>query len=207
MQPYRLASLPLSVSLQVWCIPEVLGRKSLHAVQRPCTTPLLHRVVRMITPRTIRLARLASVIYSAFSRVAHALPTRPEDASTFVANTSPTTSHHPSEGSPASEQAFWFHVSLSAALVLLGGIFAGLTIGLMGLDELHLKVLAASSGSTTERISAMKVLALLQGNRHWVLVVSSLAPSIRSFTNLFKVLLLCNVVRIFQCMYMTSSRI
>jgi hypothetical protein len=125
----------------------------------------------------------------------------------FVANASPTTAHHPSEGSPASEQAFWFHVSLSAALVLLGGIFAGLTIGLMGLDELHLKVLAASSGSTTERISAMKVLALLQGNRHWVLVVSSLTPSIRFFTNLFKVLLLCNVVRIFHCMYMTSSRI
>lgn len=46
-----------------------------------------------------------------------------------------------------------------------------LTLGLMGLDELHLRVLAASSEDVIERKNAQKVLQLMQGRRHWVLVV------------------------------------
>ncbi|CAO3639588.1 unnamed protein product [Cunninghamella echinulata] len=54
-------------------------------------------------------------------------------------------------------------------LVLIGGVFAGLTLGLMGLDETNLHVLV-ETGTETERKNATKVLKLLQGRRHWVLV-------------------------------------
>ncbi|KAN0064658.1 cell agglutination protein Mam3 [Thecaphora frezii] len=57
-----------------------------------------------------------------------------------------------------------------AALVILGGIFAGLTLGLMGLDMVNLQVLS-TSGSENERKHAAKVMKLLEKGRHWVLVV------------------------------------
>jgi len=79
-----------------------------------------------------------------------------------------------SKGSPQ----FWYHLSTSVVLVLVGGVLAGLTLGLMGLDELHLRVLATSSENPREKRNAQKVLNLLQLGRHWVLVV----------------LLLCNVI-------------
>ncbi|EIW86153.1 DUF21-domain-containing protein [Coniophora puteana RWD-64-598 SS2] len=86
---------------------------------------------------------------------------------------------------------FWCKIAVSVALVLAGGVFAGLTIGLMGLDELHLRVLVDSSEDEKERDNAMTgafvpqrvclwrlsslrfclVLNLLQRGRHWVLVV------------------------------------
>jgi len=56
-------------------------------------------------------------------------------------------------------------------LVLAGGVFAGLTLGLMGLDELHLRVLATSSDDPKEKENAKKVLKMMQKGRHWVLVV------------------------------------
>ncbi|KAJ6623204.1 hypothetical protein B0H10DRAFT_2011652 [Mycena sp. CBHHK59/15] len=68
---------------------------------------------------------------------------------------------HPELWSPE----FWTKIGLSALLVLAGGVFAGLTLGLMGLDELHLRVLAASSEDPAEKRNAKK------GGRHWVLVV------------------------------------
>ncbi|KAG6902677.1 hypothetical protein C0995_013369 [Termitomyces sp. Mi166 len=49
---------------------------------------------------------------------------------------------------------FWFHMTVSAILVLLGGVFAGLTLGLMGLDDLHLRVLATSSEDPYEQQNA-----------------------------------------------------
>ncbi|KAJ7466471.1 hypothetical protein FB451DRAFT_1340600 [Mycena latifolia] len=66
---------------------------------------------------------------------------------------------------------FWGKIGISMTLVLLGGVFAGLTLGLMGLDELHLRVLATSSEDPREQCNAQKVLALMQKGRHWVLVV------------------------------------
>jgi metal transporter CNNM len=72
---------------------------------------------------------------------------------------------------------FWEKILMSMGLVLLGGVFAGcaallpfvmsavrandgrrfrLTLGLMGLDELHLRVLAASSVEENERRNAKK---------------------------------------------------
>lgn len=55
-------------------------------------------------------------------------------------------------------------------LVLLGGVFAGLTLGLMGLDMVNLQVMM-TSGTEQERINATKVMRLLERGRHWVLVV------------------------------------
>ncbi|OJA17325.1 hypothetical protein AZE42_13346, partial [Rhizopogon vesiculosus] len=70
---------------------------------------------------------------------------------------------------------FWWKIAISVILVLAGGVFAGLTLGLMGLDELHLRVLATSSEDLTEKRNAQKVLRLMQKSRHWVLVVLLLA--------------------------------
>ncbi|KAF8261737.1 hypothetical protein EI94DRAFT_1705295 [Lactarius quietus] len=66
---------------------------------------------------------------------------------------------------------FWWKMLTSTFLVLLGGVLSGLTLGLMGLDELHLRVLSTSSEDEKERKDAAKVLKLLNKGRHWVLVV------------------------------------
>ncbi|KAG2090385.1 uncharacterized protein F5147DRAFT_724817 [Suillus discolor] len=78
-------------------------------------------------------------------------------------------------GEPVDSATFWYRIAISAVLVLAGGVFAGLTLGLMGLDELHLRVLATSSEDLTEKRNAQKVLRLMQRGRHWVLVVLLLA--------------------------------
>ncbi|KAK7688001.1 hypothetical protein QCA50_008371 [Cerrena zonata] len=78
---------------------------------------------------------------------------------------------HKEHGEAPGSPEFWSKVLLSIGLVLLGGVFAGLTLGLMGLDELHLRVLVASSDDPKERANATKVLKLLTKGRHWVLVV------------------------------------
>ncbi|CAG8564617.1 9746_t:CDS:10, partial [Funneliformis caledonium] len=64
---------------------------------------------------------------------------------------------------------FGWKLGAIVMLVLLGGIFAGLTIGLMGLDETNLQVLMVA-GEHNERRHAKKVLDLLQKGKHWVLV-------------------------------------
>ncbi|KAH0838815.1 hypothetical protein J3R83DRAFT_7218 [Lanmaoa asiatica] len=76
---------------------------------------------------------------------------------------------------PVGSPEFWGKIATSAVLVLAGGVFAGLTLGLMGLDELHLRVLATSSEDLVEKKNAQKVLNLMHKGRHWVLVVSALA--------------------------------
>ncbi|POY76155.1 hypothetical protein BMF94_0878 [Rhodotorula taiwanensis] len=58
---------------------------------------------------------------------------------------------------------------LSVVFVLLGGIFSGLSLGLMGLDSMNLQVLAAS-GPPADRQDAQRVLSLLSHGRHFVLV-------------------------------------
>ncbi|CAE6532099.1 unnamed protein product [Rhizoctonia solani] len=72
---------------------------------------------------------------------------------------------------PIGSTNFWWKMVMSMALVLLGGAFAGLTLGLMGLDELHLRVLATSSDDPKEKNNANRVLRLMKKGRHWVLVV------------------------------------
>ncbi|KAJ3508546.1 hypothetical protein NLJ89_g5693 [Agrocybe chaxingu] len=74
-------------------------------------------------------------------------------------------------GAETGSREFWYHLVFSIFLVLTGGVFAGLTLGLMGLDELHLRVLATSSEDINEKRNAQKVLDLIHKGRHWVLVV------------------------------------
>ncbi|KAI8882779.1 DUF21-domain-containing protein [Backusella circina FSU 941] len=83
----------------------------------------------------------------------------------------PIYAHPISEGGDIDyESAFFYERVLTIiTFVLVGGIFAGLTIGLMGLDQTNLHVLI-QSGTNEEKKNAAKVLALLERGRHWVLV-------------------------------------
>ncbi|KAL9087535.1 MAG: hypothetical protein Q9165_006646 [Trypethelium subeluteriae] len=56
---------------------------------------------------------------------------------------------------------FWAYIGIAIALVLLGGAFAGLTIALMGQDEIYLQVIK-EAGEGAERRQATKVLNLLK---------------------------------------------
>ncbi|QPG74301.1 hypothetical protein FOA43_001627 [Brettanomyces nanus] len=78
--------------------------------------------------------------------------------------------HH----SPLTETQYWTYMITSFALVLMGGVFSGLTLGLMGQDEVHLKVIS-QSGSLKERQYADTVLNLLAKGKHWLLVTLLLA--------------------------------
>ncbi|KAK9457778.1 hypothetical protein V1511DRAFT_490815 [Dipodascopsis uninucleata] len=64
---------------------------------------------------------------------------------------------------------YWVFLSISVVLVLLGGVFAGLTLGLMGQDEVYLQVIE-QSGTPVEQKNARRVLQLLKKGKHWVLV-------------------------------------
>ncbi|KAF2421144.1 DUF21-domain-containing protein [Tothia fuscella] len=75
----------------------------------------------------------------------------------------------------------WAYLTTAAALVLLGGAFAGLTIALMGQDEIYLQVIA-TSGEPHERRNAKKVLRLLKRGKHWVLVTLLLGNVITNET-------------------------
>ncbi|KAE8218568.1 hypothetical protein CF319_g7578 [Tilletia indica] len=78
--------------------------------------------------------------------------------------------HHDGEEAPRTPLKLAFDILSIAGLVLLGGVFAGLTLGLMGLDPINLQVLS-TSGTAKEQKNALKVLRLLEKGRHWVLVV------------------------------------
>ncbi|GJJ75393.1 metal transporter CNNM [Entomortierella parvispora] len=87
-------------------------------------------------------------------------------SSDFTLWTLPEQEH---EGEDATSIDFWIKMGLIVFLVMIGGIFAGLTIGLMGLDETNLHVLMAS-GSSNEQVNAEIVFSLLSRGKHWVLV-------------------------------------
>lgn len=70
---------------------------------------------------------------------------------------------------PLTAEQFYMNLLISVFLVLAGGVFAGLTLGLMGQDEVYLKVIA-TSGESHERKHAKKVLRLIGRGKHWVLV-------------------------------------
>ncbi|KAK0232540.1 hypothetical protein IW262DRAFT_1324861 [Armillaria fumosa] len=99
-----------------------------------------------------------------FNRLVHALPYFSQGPTIQKLGKH---THGVEPGSPE----FWWKIIISSILVLLGGVFAGLTLGLMGLDELHLRVLATSSENPVEKRNAKKVLSLMRRGRHWVLVV------------------------------------
>ncbi|ODV95451.1 hypothetical protein PACTADRAFT_50171 [Pachysolen tannophilus NRRL Y-2460] len=76
---------------------------------------------------------------------------------------------------------FYTYLIASACLVCMGGIFAGLTLALMGQDEIYLKVIA-NSGTVRERYFARKVLNLVGKGKHWVLVTLLLSNVITNET-------------------------
>lgn len=84
-------------------------------------------------------------------------------------------------GESPKSSSFWINVSVAFFLVVLGGIFAGLTLGLMGQDEIYLQVIE-QSGEGKERADAKKVLRLLKRGKHWVLVTLLLSNVITNET-------------------------
>ena len=90
---------------------------------------------------------LSLLILSTFISISYALP-----YGGFRLNSTSQTHEHPTIGSPV----FWWKLGISLCLILSGGVFAGLTLGLMGLDELHLRVLATSSDDLLEKRNAQK---------------------------------------------------
>ncbi|KZF21153.1 DUF21-domain-containing protein [Xylona heveae TC161] len=85
------------------------------------------------------------------------------------------------EGKPPTDPRLWVYLGVAVVLVLLGGAFAGLTIALMGQDEIYLQVIH-TSGEGAERKHAGKVLRLLKRGKHWVLVTLLLANVITNET-------------------------
>ena len=79
------------------------------------------------------------------------------------------------------DASFVTFLGISVLLVLLGGVFAGLTLGLMGQDEVYLKVIS-SSGTVQEQRAARKVLNLISKGKHWVLVTLLLSNVITNET-------------------------
>ncbi|EMD00144.1 hypothetical protein BAUCODRAFT_145454 [Baudoinia panamericana UAMH 10762] len=75
----------------------------------------------------------------------------------------------------------WIFLAIAVVLVLMGGVFAGLTIALMGQDETYLQVMA-SSGEGSEKKNAAAVLRLLKKGKHWVLVTLLLSNVITNET-------------------------
>lgn len=97
----------------------------------------------------LRSSRALPLLLSSLYRLSRAVPW---PSPLVLAATSAAGEDH----EPIDSETFWIKMVISAGLVLLGGVFAGLTLGLMGLDELHLRVLAASSDNPRERLNASK---------------------------------------------------
>ncbi|KAG0346487.1 hypothetical protein BG005_000723 [Podila minutissima] len=113
---------------------------------------------------------LCAKLYSVWSR--DSTPTQPsgKHGSDALWATRLLTAEEPEhEGGDASTPDFWIKMALIVFLVMIGGVFAGLTIGLMGLDETNLHVLMAS-GTPVEQVHAETVYKLLSRGKHWVLV-------------------------------------
>lgn len=121
---------------------------------------------------TLSIAKIAVVLIAQLPLQAAAYPL------TYLTkqNTAEATPRYNEESS-----SFWVNMGVSIALVLLGGIFAGLTLGLMGQDEVYLKVIL-QSGEQSERAAASKVLSLLKRGKHWVLVTLLLSNVITNET-------------------------
>lgn len=82
---------------------------------------------------------------------------------------------------PLTRAEYWTYMISSISLVLLGGVFSGLTLGLMGQDEVHLKVVA-QTGTASERKASTTVLNLLARGKHWLLVTLLLSNVVTNET-------------------------
>ncbi|SGZ49928.1 CIC11C00000004656 [Sungouiella intermedia] len=106
-------------------------------------------------------------VFSQITRLVHAMPVG--------------SVHSSKKPEHLTTEEFYINLFTSAFLVLAGGVFAGLTLGLMGQDEVYLKVIA-HSGEPQERKYARKVLRLIGRGKHWVLVTLLLSNVITNET-------------------------
>ncbi|KAI9471453.1 hypothetical protein LPJ78_005073 [Coemansia sp. RSA 989] len=77
---------------------------------------------------------------------------------------------------PPGSGEFYVRVAVCAFLVLAGGLLAGLTLGLMSLDETNLHILA-TSGTETQRAYARRIQPIRK-NGHWLLVTLLLGNTV-----------------------------
>lgn len=127
------------------------------------TNSSLNGCRRNVFSLSTSLVKLALILTTALGN-ALAAPLLGQDGSIRIAR------HHSDPSVPLTKADLIIDVLMIAALVLGGGLCAGLTLSLMGLDSVNLQVLS-TAGSPTEKRNATKVLRLLERGRHWVLVV------------------------------------
>ncbi|KAJ1724908.1 hypothetical protein LPJ61_005694 [Coemansia biformis] len=77
---------------------------------------------------------------------------------------------------PVGSGQFYVQLVACGILVLAGGLLAGLTLGLMSLDETNLHILA-TSGSEKQKRYAQRILPIRR-NGHWLLVTLLLANTV-----------------------------
>ncbi|KAI8322383.1 DUF21-domain-containing protein [Martensiomyces pterosporus] len=77
---------------------------------------------------------------------------------------------------PADSADYYFRVVVCAVLVVTGGLLAGLTLGLMSLDETNLHILA-TSGTEQQRKYAKRIQPIRK-NGHWLLVTLLLGNTV-----------------------------
>ncbi|TID23921.1 hypothetical protein CANINC_003082 [Pichia inconspicua] len=128
-------------------------------------------------PRSTYHYKIAKAFLALLPTVSNAIPIELNPIKRLVSNDAVTAQ----KLTPLTETEFYIYGITSACLVLLGGVFAGLTLGLMGQDEIYLKVIA-SSGTEKEKVAANKVLKLLDRGKHWLLVTLLLSNVITNET-------------------------
>ncbi|KAJ2389588.1 hypothetical protein GGI05_003459, partial [Coemansia sp. RSA 2603] len=77
---------------------------------------------------------------------------------------------------PPDSPSFYFRLAVCAVLVLAGGLLAGLTLGLMSLDETNLHILA-TSGTPLQQQYAKRIQPIRK-NGHWLLVTLLLGNTV-----------------------------
>lgn len=107
-----------------------------------------------LRPAVLGLAKLVTLTYSTVA----ASPLLPRG-------------HHIGNDEAEEEDAMpiWIYLVASVILTLVGGVFAGLTIALMGQDSIYLQVLQ-DDPTEPQHKNARRVLDLLKKGKHWVLV-------------------------------------
>ncbi|KAJ2718820.1 hypothetical protein GGI07_005567, partial [Coemansia sp. Benny D115] len=91
-----------------------------------------------------------------------------------VNNTPPGSSEEPTI--PPGTPTYYTRVAVCAVLVLAGGLLAGLTLGLMSLDETNLHILATSG--TPKQQQYAKRIQPIRKNGHWLLVTLLLGNTV-----------------------------
>lgn len=136
--------------------------------------PLLNSYTRNVTSTTVASSLIKIILM--FTNIVKSLPIH--SIVHASSNETATTAHKVPQLTP---EEFYANLLTSVFLVLAGGVFAGLTLGLMGQDEVYLKVIA-TSGEPNERKLARKVLKLIGRGKHWVLVTLLLSNVITNET-------------------------